>query len=466
MRKIYIQTNGLRWGRLAVLWALAALLPSAALGEPSSGDALLLEILLENGLITEEQKAAVMREYERRSEARAEKATAVSSAPSASERTGSGNVAAAASGAESSGPPAGETAAAPRPASAPGRELAVLAQRSARLQVMGRLHPQYDFLSSSLSGSAAADPPANNRAHLRRAFIGAKARLSEQWSAQYLTDLSDAKVVTQIARAVWEPSDAHQFRFGLEKAPFGLEETTSSALVKPIERSAATRFWSEEVGLGSYHAGVYYAGKWSGGWRGVAGLTNNEKGEADRSGELGNQLSAFLRLQRSGSVFGDDRLLFGADFAHQPRGNGPGRDVSGFGAHATWDFGRATLLAEALGGSVAMPGEDAFALGWTVQASSFLADKLEGVARFSDLDTDGFGVSLPLAIRRAPSSGYRYDEVSSAYLGLNLYLLGNDAKASIGYEWSQGTEALNPRPGDGKVRETVQGFRMRMQLLY
>jgi len=140
---------------------------------------------------------------------------------------------------------------------------------------MGRLHPQYDFLSSSLSGSMASDPPANNRTHLRRAFIGAKARLSEQWSAQYLTDLSDAKVVTQIARA----------------------------------------------------------------------------------------------------------------------------------------------------------------FGWTAQASLFLTGKLEGVARFSDLNTDRFGVTLHLTIRRAPASGYRYDDVSSAYLGLNAYLLGNDAKASIGYEW-------------------------------
>ncbi len=398
------------------------------------GDKLLLDILLENGQITESQKNAVLAEYEKRLAKKSAEVSANSEKSTVNE---------------------------------PVLSVQKKRQSTKSLTLSGRLHPQYDSLSSRLSNTDRADPSSNNRFHIRRAFVGISAVLDDQWKATYLTDFSDSKVVTQVARITWTLNDSNSLQFGYQKAPFGYEETTISSIVIPIERSASTRYWNESGSVGSWHTGVYYHRTWGSGWKSVFAVTNNDKGEADRSTSATNDLAVYLRLQNSLSVFGEDKLVYGLDLAQQTNGNGNGYDVSACAVHGDWTIGRNRMIGEFVQGELdrAMGG-DSRPSSWFLQGSRKLGEKLELVGRVSSVDTDGEGAKLSTVIRRAPFSGFWYDEVDSLYLGANWFFKGNNVKFSLGYEYAEGSESTNATGADNDVEETIDGVRSRFQILF
>lgn len=417
---------------------------SVARASADGGDRLLLQILQENGVITEQQKAAVWDEYEKR----------------VSNATEIANTAAAQT-------EASKVVVAQVEPSLPQPIVRKKRAFTKSLTIGGRLHPQFDFLSSSLKNSGRSDPSANNRFHIRRAFLSIGATFDDHWRGTYLTDLSDSKVVTQIARITWTLNDANNFQFGYQKVPFGYEETTPSTRVKPIERSASTRFWNEQVGFGSFHSGAFYNSNWGGGWKSTFAVTNNEKGESDKATSDTNDLATYFRVQKSTTVFGDDKLVLGLDIGQDNNGNGSGQDVFACGVHGDWSLGANQFTGEYVWGELdRAAGGDSNASSWYLQASRHVANRWEIVGRVSSIDTDGFGANLASVIRRAPASGFRYDTVDSLYLGANLFLRGNNVKFSVGYEFAEGKNAISDIAAESDVEETIYGMRSRLQFLF
>ena len=95
----------------------------------------------------------------------------------------------------------------------------------------------------------------------------------------------------------WEPNDALALQVGLRKAPIAYEEfLTSSGAIKPIERSAATRYFMEpnngrRLGAGVYRQGVFLDGK-KGNLQYALAVTNPERqkesGDVNGTGSKNN----------------------------------------------------------------------------------------------------------------------------------------------------------------------------------
>lgn len=334
-----------------------------------------------------------------------------------------------------------------------------------KVSFSGRLHPQFDYLESDLENTEVADPGVAKRDFLRRAFAGVKVEVSDTLRVNYLTDLSDWEVKNQIARLEWSPNDAHRFHFGYEKVPFGYEDTTSSSKVKPIERSASTRFWNEVVGIGSYHSGVYYTRRMPEGLESTFAVTHNVKSESDWPDVFSGDVSAYLRVMKKGKFASGSPFLAGLDLGYQPYGDG--REIYGLSAFSAFEWSGYEFALEATTGRIdLLSGSSANPFSWHGQVSRMMGEKFEWVARLSQVDTDGYALKLSSAIRKAPASGFTYEAIESLYLGINCYVKGNDLKLSLGYELAEGRDALSGPGSLGGVEENVSGFRVRGQLMF
>lgn len=322
------------------------------------------------------------------------------------------------------------------------------------------LHPQYDYLESDLKNTELPDPEISKRDYFRRAFFGFTFDPSQEIRVYYLTDYSQKKFNNQIARLEWKPNDSNKLYLGYQKAPFLWEDTTPSSKVKPIERSVSTRFWNEVVGLGSYHSGVYYTRKMEGGIESTFGLTHNIKSQSDWPDILNGDVSLYSRWVKRGRLDKKHGYLCGVDLAYQAYDDSGA--MQGLSLYSELNTDKYKLLFEAVAGEIDRFGlEGARPFSWHVQYSNMLTDSLEGIVRASSLDTGSYGVKLSSAIRKAPFSGFQYDEVDSLYLGFNYYLNDNKLKLSLGYELGEGRNPLNVSPELSGVYETISGFRVR-----
>lgn len=333
---------------------------------------------------------------------------------------------------------------------------------SSNLSFYGRLHPQYDYLESDLKGTEVSDPEIAKRDHFRRILTGVKLRLNDQFRLNYLTDLSDRVVKNQIVRLEWEASDRSKWHLGYQKAPFGFEDTTSSGSVKPIERSANTRFWNDLVGLGTYHFGAYQYQKYENGVQSVLGVTHNVMGDSKVPDVLSGDVSLYGRFSKKGKMQGGGTYLSGIDIAYQPVANkGDIKAVSAFSNFSFFDY---EVKFQATLGEIGLTrSETARAFSWHTQASRKVSERLECVLRVSQVDTGGYEAKISSLIRKAPYSGFKYEKIDSLYFGFNYFLQGNDLKLSVGYELGEGRDALSGEGVLGFVREYVSGFRVRGQ---
>ena len=319
------------------------------------------------------------------------------------------------------------------------------------------LQPQYDALSSELEIDGNKTTLESDRLFFRRAFLGAKAKLSERWRTQYLTDVSDHWVENQIVRLEWKASARNTFRFGYEKMPFGYEDTTSSSKVKPIERSANTRFWNEVVGVGSYHSGVQLFSDLGHGFSSVVVISHNVKSDSAWPDIANGEFASYVRIDRKGHDWAGRDYLLGIDVAR--RASSRLTDLTAASLHGWWRIGAYELSAEATTGRIAPQLGDAMKpVGWHAQASRFIGEAFELVARYSQVEGDGYGMKIGSLIRKAPNSGYKYDRVDSWYCGLNYTAVPNRLTLSVGYEYGTGANAV--RTAD-YAKETVNGFRLR-----
>lgn len=327
----------------------------------------------------------------------------------------------------------------------------------------GRLHPQYDSLSSELKGAQVADPVDANRDHFRRVLLGVKFDFSDKARFNYLTDLSDRVVKNQIVRLELRTSNRSKWHLGYQKAPFGHEDTTSSSRVKPIERSANTRFWNDVLGLGTYHFGAYQYQDFGNGLETVFGLTHNVMGDSKIPDVFGGDFSTYVRISKKGTMYEGIKYKYGIDLAHQAADeHGAMKGLSIFSRLSFSDY--EINLEGTLGDIDLENGKTAKAYGWHAQISRMVTEKLEILGRVSRLDTGGYEAKLSSLIRKAPYSGFKYQKVDSLYFGVNYLLDGNDLKLSAGYELGEGRDALSGVGPLDLVSESISGFRVRGQL--
>ena len=123
-------------------------------------------------------------------------------------------------------------------------------------KLSGRVQAQYDNYDGVGAGES-------DREHFyfRRLFIGGHAKLGDHWGGDLVMDFADGNAFIDGASAWYQASDALRIDAGQLKVPFGIEETTSSAKVKAIERSAVNRQFAEAIKFNARHTGIFAKGK-------------------------------------------------------------------------------------------------------------------------------------------------------------------------------------------------------------
>jgi phosphate-selective porin len=336
-------------------------------------------------------------------------------------------------------------------------------KETVELRFNGRMHFQYDSLDAEHNGN---DLASTNHFYFRRLRLGAKAKHTNGLFAETVVDFAGNDLSVDKAVAGYKFSDALTGSFGYQKVPFGFQETTSSSKIKTIERSAANRFFADDIDFAGRHTGLHAKGSLGNGFSYAAAVVNAAQGEGSKllgASNADNDMAAFGRLQ-----WKQDDLTLGLDAGQQSNNsvksltkggeldpNKPRFDVSAYTAYVNYDFDNFDILGEYFNGDLGDKGD---VDGYSVRVA-YAMDKFEPVFRYSHLESDGFEIDTDELIRRAPATKVTGPgELDSYYFGVNYYH-NKAVSLMLGYEIA---EADN----DAGAEDEIEGFRSRVQILW
>ena len=361
-----------------------------------------------------------------------------------------------------------------------------------RLTLTGRLQIQFADIGASISNNP-INPVATEAFVLRRVYLGTRVDFANNLSGVVTYDFANDSFDAMYAE--WKQSDALVLDAGLKKAPFDYEEVTSSGKLKAIERSTVTRWFDEpnngrRLGAASYRIGLYASGTQDGFFYQVA-VTNPERNEYSGDGTSGPTVDGQSGVQ-TGSTAANNTLgyygwagyadkfadkqgtyRFGIEGAYLPDQGGPGTTVGQgnnlklYGAFTDVTYGIFSLQAEYLSAddpNGAGVGVSSKPWGYWVQPSVYLIPKtLEGVVRYSFINSDHRGVALSDGIRLSPSGG-TMNELNELYIGGNWYLDGSDVTLQFGYIMGESKNSTALVAPATQPQAKAEGFRTQVQV--
>jgi len=341
------------------------------------------------------------------------------------------------------------------------------------LSIAGRIQVQYAGLDTNIR--TAPDPASTQHFFLRRIYLGAKANLGNGWTSSINYDFAGSTF--DEAKITWTKNDALSIDVGFRKAPIGQEEWyTSSGSLKAIERSPATRYFVEgnngrRLGAGSYRIGAYAGGKLDNGVFYNVAVTNPERDEsaagvAGAGSAANNNLSYWGNVGYKGKAGGNISYLVSASAGLLPDQGGKvlgaGDDLTVYNLFADFTSGNFDLQLEYFGSDNqhgVSATRDSKGSAYSIQPSYKMGEKIEYVARYTYVDSDGRGVNLSDGIRSAPSGG-TMNEMSEWFFGLNYFFRGNDVKWQIGYIFGESNDTVT----GGFAKAKTEGVRSQLQV--
>ncbi len=381
-----------------------------------------------------------------------------------------------------------------------------------KLTLTGRFQVQFADLGTSIDGfniaapsTLPAHPVASEHFLMRRIYLGTRVDFTDNFSGVVNYDF--ANVSFDAAYIEWKQSDQLIVDAGFRKAPFDYEEVTSSGSLKAIERSPITRFFDEpnngrRLGAASYRTGLYASGTYNSFFYQVA-VTNPERNEysgdatagstaatnsVNGFGGVGNYSTAsnnnlaYYAWAGLADKFDGGTYRVGGEAGYLPDQGGPGTAVGQgnnltiYGAYADVTYGLFNLQGEWLDANdqhavtVLGVNRSSNPSGYWIQPSYYLIPKvLEGVARYSYVNSDNRGVALSDGIRGATSGG-TMNKMSELYVGGNWYIEGNDVKLQLGYIHGEGKDAILPAAANGviatgaAIKASTDGVRSQIQV--
>lgn len=346
-----------------------------------------------------------------------------------------------------------------------------------KLVINGRFQAQFVSLSTDIDNTS-ADPATNQHAFLRRIYVGFKPTFGNGWSAFLNYDFAGSTF--DAAYIEWSKSPELFVDVGFKKAPIGYEEYfISSGALKSIERSPITRFFVESnngrrLGAGSYRQGVWVGGKQSNGFSYEFAMTNPEREESSAGaagvGSAANNNFAYWGTLGYTVAAGGGTIKTGASLGLLPdqggKTLGAGNDLTVWSVYADYRKGDFSLMGEYFGSQNEQgvsATRDSESSGYWIQPS-YRFGAYEAVVRYTYVDSDGRGVQTADGIRSAPSGG-TMDKLSEWFIGLNWYILGNEAKHDVkfqaGYIMGESKDSITGASGP---KASTDGLRSMMQV--
>ena len=348
------------------------------------------------------------------------------------------------------------------------------------LKYSGRIQGQWDGLESD------ANDNDRNHFYFRRLFLGGHAKMGENWGGDLVIDFgaspnSDDQVFIESA-SIWYKTDDYRFDVGQKKVPFGLEETTSSAKMKTIERSAVNRQFAETLKFNARHTGLFANGSLGdSGLSASAAIVNsgqnhNSKDSGLNDGLYGydsNEFSYYGRISFENEV-DDLSYLFGLEAGVQQNEVTKADKTSAWNIFTRIGKGPFEFEAEYMSGTADNISRDHDHDGYSLQGCYTIdrtnAGDWELVYRYSTVKGKGDQdlVSAKEIIRRTnftkDSDGGPWelvDEFDQHYFGINYLFDGHDIKFMLGYEMNE----LKDSDENGGSQD-IDGFRARLQFLF
>lgn len=360
------------------------------------------------------------------------------------------------------------------------------------IKITGRVQTQYENINVEGFGAAGTSHAASkNDFIMRRLFLGAEANLGSGWSGTVVADFGrsgDDKNYLEnayITKAIdWELLHG-KLDIGYKKVNFGFEENTSASKLLSVERSLATRYWTEgnngrRLGFGARHTGIFWNGKIDeikGLEYGAAVTSPYNDNPTEIPSSADNTLAYWANVAYSGSIEEDISFKIGVNFGYSPdttSTNVSGGSVWGLNPYVTANLYGFNIWGEFLisgieNGDITRT-EDATPMGVNV-GIEYRFDigewgKIGPTVRYSWLDTDGRGVSVSDGIRNANNApGYSsFYAAQSVYAGVNWYIMDDSVKFQLGYEWAQ----FNGTPSNKSASNFAESntVRAQMQILF
>lgn len=360
------------------------------------------------------------------------------------------------------------------------------------IKITGRVQTQYENINVEGFGAAGTSHAVSkNDFIMRRLFLGAEADLGSGWSGTVVADFGrsgDDKNYLEnayITKAIdWELLHG-KLDIGYKKVNFGFEENTSASKLLSVERSLATRYWTEgnngrRLGFGARHTGIFWNGKIDeieGLEYGAAVTSPYNDNPTEIPSSADNTLAYWANVAYSGSIEEDISFKIGVNFGYSPdttSTNVSGGSVWGLNPYVTANLYGFNIWGEFLisgieNGDITRT-EDATPMGVNV-GIEYRFDigewgKIGPTVRYSWLDTDGRGVSVSDGIRNANNApGYSsFYAAQSVYAGVNWYIMDDSVKFQLGYEWAQ----FNGTPSNKSASNFAESnaVRAQMQILF
>ena len=355
------------------------------------------------------------------------------------------------------------------------------------LKFSGRIQGQWDGIESDPT-TATED---RNHFYFRRLFLGGHAKMGENWGGDIVLDFAaspnseDGKadqVFIEGASVWYKTGQGYRFDLGQKKVPFGLEETSSSAKMKTIERSAVNRQFAETLKFNARHTGLFASGNFGApGLSASAAIVNsgqnhNSKDSALNDGLYGyasNDFSYFGRISFKNEV-DDLSYLFGVEAGVHQNEATKADNTTAWNIFTRMGKGPFEFEAEYMSGTADVAGGDHDHDGYSLQGCYTIDRENKGdwelIYRFSTVQGKGSQdlVSAKEIIRRTnftkDSKGGPWemvDEFDQHYLGVNYLFNGHDIKFMLGYEMNDLTDTE-----ENGGSQDIDGLRARLQFLF
>jgi phosphate-selective porin len=358
-----------------------------------------------------------------------------------------------------------------------------------RLTFSGRIQAQYESISGTTTANNGTETVAVdlNNGFMRRLYLGFKVDMGEGISAELVNNFAD----NTLDKAIFTAENTYgTFVLGYQKVQWGLEENTSSSKLLTVERSASNRYWAESakngrLGFGARHTGLHYANKYAVDAAQTleygAAIVNASQGQANNTG---NDIGTYANLIYTYKVTDTNKHSIGLNWgsARDTRKTdgtpGPGINsatISGFNPYIKSQFDNLIIQAEfikstneAVTGSTVGAAAERKPEGFTLLAAYKFTDQIEGVVRYSQLDTDGAGAQFGDLYRDGSNLGSNiYNKFDSVYVGVNYYFVDHNAKIMLGYEKAKASQLLSTYGGTiGAGKADADIFRLQAQVLF
>ena len=338
-----------------------------------------------------------------------------------------------------------------------------------RLTISGRVQFQYASIDTE---QGTVNPATVNQFMARRLYLGVAADLGEGFSGEIVNNFVDNtldKALVTVDKA------SGKFEIGYRKTYVVVEETTSSSKIPTVERSLATRYFTEGKtaqggDLGGRHTGIYYTGK-QGDWTYGASVFGAKFGDnGAQAGTNNNDLGYGLTLGYKTKVSDAEIYAAGVNYVtstYAGTGTPAASELSILNPYVDVTLGNTNMVAELILGDFKDVAGSPAPTGLNVTFVHKLDDNWSAVARYSKLDADGrASIDVSDSVRRAndTSMSTTFTKADSIYLGVIYKINGDNVKVTAGYEMADFTDATTPAGGSNKG--SADALRAQVQILF